>query len=227
MSGLVAEIHSVIRQHLVAARDSLTGLLERLDAPATVDRPSAPANSRAAPDRQASAATLKARKRRQKERQATGAANGEPAASGGDWPTLRQQLRDRIAESGSSYAEIAVMVGCKKSTLETWASRNSPPPGRDSTARFRKWLHDAPTAPAAEPEAPAEPAAPEDSLTLFRLSDGEQDRLRGHLSMSDDRTLRTTFNATRPLLEKAAAGSRVDSEVVPRMRAALANSAAE
>jgi hypothetical protein len=45
--------------------------------------------------------------------------------------------------------------------------------------------------------------------------------------MSDERTLRATFNATRVVLEKAAAGSRVDSEIVARVRAALANGAAE
>jgi hypothetical protein len=226
MSGLVAEIHSVIRQHLAAARDSLTGLLERLDAPATVDRPSAPANSsRAAPDRQASAATLerKARKRRQKERQvATSATNGKTAAlpAVGEWPALRQELRQAIADRGLSYRQAAAEIGCAQGTLRTWLSRSASAPGEDAQARLRLWLRT--TATSSEPA-----GASSADASPYELTVSEQQHLAAIVALDGSaRELRQRFGANRELIDKAVAGEHLAAEIVGRLRQALAGNGA-
>jgi transcriptional regulator with XRE-family HTH domain len=223
MGELVSEITAIVKTHLVQARDALDHLIIRLDQsdPAAIDRPNAPANGRASPG-QASPATLerKARKRRQKERLVAGATNGEPAASGGEWPALRQELRQTIADRGLSYRQAAAEIGCAQGTLRTWLSRSASAPGEDAQARLRLWLRT--TATSSEPA-----GASSADASPYELTVSEQQHLAAIVALDGSaRELRQRFGANRELIDKAVAGEHLAAEIVGRLRQALAGNGA-
>jgi hypothetical protein len=197
------------------ARQLLSPLIAEIDRPA----PMMEARTDNVPASRPSPATVerKARKARAKARQAAAAANGEAEANG--WPALRQEVHARIADRQLNYRAVANEIECQQGTLRTWLSRGSIAPSERAQARLRQWLE-------RQPAAPAGAAPAEDSLPPFRLTGPERDRLNGHLSLSGEGELREQFGMTKPALEKAAAGARLDAEIVTRVRTALVGSGA-
>jgi hypothetical protein len=62
-------------------------------------------------------------------------------------------------------------------------------------------------------------------LPALTLVQAERDRLSGYLSATTDKDLRRQFQATRDIVEAAASGATLASEIIGRVRAGLANGA--
>lgn len=198
------------------ARRLLRLLLAEIDAPAEADRPIAPDGGvRLRPSPETIA--RKKRKERAKLRQdAASVADGKAGAGG--WTELRQALRARIADRGLSYRQVANEIECRQGTLRTWLSQSSTAPSERAQARLRRWLREGAALP--EPDAMAAPVE-HDLPPPYRLTAAEQASLAGHLALGNARELRDRFGANRELLEQAAAGEHLASEVIVRVRAAL------
>jgi len=220
------------------ARRLLRLLLAEIEDPAEADRPNPPAtaNGKTATARDPRPATVERKQRRQRaQARMNGAAPAPPSnMSAEEWAQLRSEFHQEIRRRHVTRGALAATIGVSHGAVCGWLAPNSAAPNAANLAKIRT-VDGAPAVPApalAEVQPVTMPAhteadPAEGSLAPFKLTEMECDRLHGHLSMSDERTLRATFNATRVVLEKAAAGSRVDSEIVARVRAALANGAAE
>jgi hypothetical protein len=245
--GLAAQISSIVRQQLADAHRMLGAMLDQLDGSgADLDTgtqnysaPSPPAReidaepigaTAAPPVKTSTKPETIARRKRKRRAEARKAMNGanepreapapEPDAS---WPELRQAVRDAAKSRGLTYLAIAAQLGAKAGTLNTWLSRDTPPPSERSISRVRKWLRELPaTAPDADPA----DADPVERPPVYTLSEPEQVSLQGFLSLAADRELRMLFGLNREILGKASVGEHMAAEVVARVRTALANGAA-
>jgi hypothetical protein len=224
------EITATVRQHLAAARDTLTGLLEQLDgksvAPTAFDGrapaesetvTAAPATVAVTPSSTIASIAARKRERRESGRRLNGVAQTpETPSPAAGWPALRREFRTRIDDLGLSLASISPEVQARPGTLEEWLSRDTPPPSSTSMYRIRGWL-------ARQGRTAAGTAGP----VAGCLTDAERDRLRGHLSLDEpERQLRERFGAARTLLEEAAAGAHLNAAIITRLRTALGNGAA-
>ena len=142
----------------------------------------------------------------------------ETPADAADWPGLRDRLQAVVRERALSHAELGRVFEVEPGTVEAWLAKSHEKrsPGPRSMLRIAEWLREGAVVPAAAPAGPP-----------YVLDIAERDLLAGHLSLGANRELRQQFGATVELLQKAATGAHLDGEVIARLRASLANGAAE
>jgi transcriptional regulator with XRE-family HTH domain len=142
-------------------------------------------------------------------------ARTKPVLAASDWPALRTQVKAAIAAKGLTRAQAATEIGFTPGTFARWLSASSRPPGPEALERLRAWVK----RPAAGSDQHADP------LPALTLVQAERDRLSGYLGLASDRDLRRQFQATRDVIEAAASGAELATEIIGKVRQGLANGA--
>jgi transcriptional regulator with XRE-family HTH domain len=138
-------------------------------------------------------------------------AKTRPVLAASDWPALRTQVKAAIAAQGLTRAQAATEIGFTPGTFARWLSASSRPPGPEALERLRAWVK----RPAAGSDQHADP------LPALTLVQAERDRLSGYLGLATDHDLRRQFRATRDVIEAAASGAELATEIIARVRLGL------
>jgi hypothetical protein len=163
------------------ARQLLRLLLAEIDDPAAADQsivPERPVPARLLPRRRWSAKRVKNAPRRARP------PPRRPRRRLAVGPRCAGNCAFILTPAACPMPRLPARSKCRTNTLRTWLAKNSPAPSGDAQARIRRWLNEGTVLPETAPP--------------FQLTETEQNRLRGHISLVDERQLRSQSDSTRP-----------------------------
>jgi transcriptional regulator with XRE-family HTH domain len=148
-------------------------------------------------------------------------ARTKPVLAASDWPDTAAAIRERLSEQGVSQQALARHLGVPKTAINKAIGPQAKAPSEALQNKLRAWVGGP-----KEHHPPAAIAVRTDHLPATMLSGGEQARLSGYLSgLASDRDLRRQFQATRDVIEAAASGAELATEIIGKVRQGLANGA--
>jgi transcriptional regulator with XRE-family HTH domain len=134
-------------------------------------------------------------------------ARTKPVLAASDWPDTAAAIRARLSEQGVSQQALARHLGVPKTAINKAIGPQAKAPSEALQNKLRAWV-----------DRSDQHADPLPALTLVQA---ERDRLSGYLGLATDHDLRRQFRATRDVIEAAASGAELATEIIARVRLGL------